>query len=365
MSARRIIPFKISTMDSLGQGVSKESDKITFISKTALGDEGEAEITAEKKGVAFGRMTRLTKASELRISPDCPHFSDCPSCHYLHVPYEQELNYKKKSLENLFHNYPLPDVEVIPAIRRMSYRNRIQLHYDLKHRTLGMFDIKKRIIVPIPECKIGITPIQEEVQRLYQNDQWLKEAPTRLQRGHVEIYFKGGKLLRTWNRPYAEGGFTQVFDEMNQKLKLELDQWLSQRKLSDIVDLFGGNGNLSKGLPYSNRLCVDQYPESKVEFFSQDLYSPQALPKVKTEILNRGLNPNTLLLDPPRSGLKGLKYWLKELQPDYFVYVSCDPHTLARDVKEVQTHQLQRAILVDFFPSTYHFESMFLFERIN
>ena len=49
MHNQKIIPFKITGMDSLGQGVSKESDKITFIPKTAIGDEGDAWVQSEKK----------------------------------------------------------------------------------------------------------------------------------------------------------------------------------------------------------------------------------------------------------------------------------------------------------------------------
>lgn len=363
MSASRIIPFKISTMDSLGQGVSKESERVTFIAKTAPGDEGEAEITAEKKGVAFARIKTLTRASELRTQPDCIHFESCPSCHYLHVPYEQEVIFKKQAFENLFRKSPLPSIEVVPALRRLGYRNRVQLHYDLSKKSLGMLDARKQTIVPIPNCQIALPPIQAEIQRLYANSRWLQEAPRGPARGHVELYLKQEKLQVSWNRPYADGGFTQVFAEMNAKLKQELDEWLGSKKLTDLLDLFGGDGNLSKGLNYSNRLCVDQYRKAEGDYFSQDLYATDALARVQKTVAQRGLQPNVLLLDPPRAGFKELKLWLSAFRPAYLAYVSCDPHTLARDIYGLEDYQMVKAYMVDFFPSTFHFESMLLFER--
>ena len=102
MKTKRFTPFKISRLDSLGQGVSKVSEKVVFIPKTLVGDEGEAEVRSEKKGVIFGKIKTLELKSQDRIEPQCLHFKDCPSCHYLHASYGHELSIKKESFENLF-----------------------------------------------------------------------------------------------------------------------------------------------------------------------------------------------------------------------------------------------------------------------
>lgn len=364
MSDRRIVPFKISSMDSLGQGVSKESDKITFIAKSATGDEGEAEVIEEKKGVAFARIKKLTAPSHLRRPPECPHFDLCPSCHYLHVSYEQELQFKRETLEKLFHKIQVPTPEVVAAPTRIGYRNRVQLHYDLSQKKLGMFNAKTNEILPIPHCLIGLPSLGREIQRLYEGEQWLKEIPPGPKKGHVELYWRNGELKVSWNRPYAEGGFTQVYEEMNQKLKQTLASWSTFQAQPKLLDLFGGNGNLSNGLNYSKRLCVDKY--SKIpdgDFFSQDLYSPLALRNVERELRKRDLRPQVLLLDPPRSGLKDLKVWVDLLAPKFVAYISCDPHTLVRDIASLNGMKITNSFLFDFFPSTFHFETMLFLER--
>lgn len=363
MSQNRPIGFKILSLDSLGQGVSKTENRITFIPKTLPGEEGVATIQSEKKGVAFARALEITTRAAERISPECPHFAQCPSCHYLHAPYERELAAKKESFEQLTRKLPLPGLKVVPAPRRFSYRNRIQLHFDTKLRQLGMLDARTSTIVPVPQCLIPVEPIRTELKRLYENDQWLRFVPKGSTRGHVELYLREGMVLQHWNEAYASGGFTQVFAEMNEALRLEIQHWYGSAP-GEILDLFAGDGNLSNNLPYSARLCVDVYTEPKgSDFLSQSLYHKGALQRIRAELGRRNLRPHTLLLDPPRSGLSDLQAWLEELKPGRVAYVSCDPHTMVRDLLKVEDYRPTGAVLLDFFPSTFHFESLIFLER--
>ncbi|WP_408097938.1 class I SAM-dependent RNA methyltransferase [Peredibacter sp. HCB2-198] len=363
MRQKRLIPFEITSMDSLGQGVSKLGDKVTFIAKTTVGDKGVAEILAERKGVTFAKVHELSTPSSRRITPACIHFNTCPSCHYQQVSYEDELEFKKENFQKLFRKLPLPEVQVIGAVRRFEYRNRIQLHYSLKSKLIGMKDQSNRI-TSIPECLIGLPEVKAEIKRLYHQDQWMKEVPKGQPEGHVEIYWVQNQIKTSWNRPYADGGFTQVFEEMNQKLKTILhEKWILE-KSTDLLDLFAGNGNLSNGLNYSKRLGVDLYSQVPgPEFINQNIYDDSALNRIQSELKKRDLKVENLLLDPPRSGLKNLKEWIEILKPKTIAYVSCDPHTLARDVMAIEGYTIGQAFLIDFFPSTFHFESFIILER--
>lgn len=71
------------------------------------------------------------------------------------------------------------------------------------------------------------------------------------------------------------------------------------------------------------------------------------------------------IVDPPRSGIKdGITRALASSSPRAFVYVSCDPATLARDAKTLTEsgYRLKWAIPVDLFPQTYHVETICMFE---
>ncbi len=364
MAPQSTISFKISSMDSLGQGVSKETNKITFIPKTFIGDEGKAEIISEKKGVAFARMKSLSNSSSARIEPSCPHFSSCPSCHYLHVSYEDELKIKEEALKRLAYKLNPPSITLLGSPQRLEYRNRIQLHYNLLEKKLGFFDHHEKTIIPVPQCSIAIPQISEELRRLYAENTWTKEAPQNSTTGHLEIYWLKNKLQVSWNKPYAEGGFTQVFETMNQKLKEHLRLWMQDKSASGILDLFAGNGNLSQQLNYSQRLCVDKYLQIPGEdFYSQDLYHNKALSNVTKLLAQKKFQPGVLLLDPPRSGLKNLQEWCEAIRPKSIAYVSCDPHTMARDLSSLNNYQINHLFLIDFFPSTFHFETMVFLEE--
>jgi 23S rRNA (uracil1939-C5)-methyltransferase len=82
----------------------------------------------------------------------------------------------------------------------------------------------------------------------------------------------------------------------------------------------------------------------------------------------RGGDPDVVVVDPPRAGLAGkaLKR-LGELGAPRIVYVSCNPTTLAGDVKvlrEQYGYELKRVKPVDMFPHTPHVEAVALLERV-
>lgn len=78
-------------------------------------------------------------------------------------------------------------------------------------------------------------------------------------------------------------------------------------------------------------------------------------------LADRGLRPDVICVDPPRKGLApAVIDAIVQMAPQRLVYVSCDPATLARDVKrmEEQGYVLQRAEAVDLFPRTAHVETV-------
>ena len=74
---------------------------------------------------------------------------------------------------------------------------------------------------------------------------------------------------------------------------------------------------------------------------------------------------DVVVVDPPRSGLnpKIIEYLLN-LKSKKIIYVSCDPMTLARDLKSLQDgYDIKEVSLVDMFPNTYHVETVCVLEK--
>jgi 23S rRNA (uracil1939-C5)-methyltransferase len=85
------------------------------------------------------------------------------------------------------------------------------------------------------------------------------------------------------------------------------------------------------------------------------------------ELHDRSGDPDVAVVDPPRAGMSGKAVRrLARLQPKRIVYVSCNPTTLAANVKDLTKehgYRLTRARPVDMFPHTPHVETVALLER--
>ncbi len=77
------------------------------------------------------------------------------------------------------------------------------------------------------------------------------------------------------------------------------------------------------------------------------------------------MNFDTILVDPPRSGLNRLTIdTIINLNPDNIAYVSCDPMTLARDLKILKEYyEPIKIYAIDLFPNTYHVETVVILKR--
>ena len=97
--------------------------------------------------------------------------------------------------------------------------------------------------------------------------------------------------------------------------------------------------------------------ESPENFVKLDLFGDDAL---KLFFRRRGKETfDTLLVDPPRRGFAQLDAWVKKAKPKYLVYVSCNPASLARDLRGLSSkYEIVTLTLLDLFPATYHFETL-------
>lgn len=86
------------------------------------------------------------------------------------------------------------------------------------------------------------------------------------------------------------------------------------------------------------------------------------------ELIEKGINPEVIVVDPPRKGCDiKLLQSIGNAKPNKVVYVSCDPSTLARDLKILEENGYKTEIVqpVDMFPHTSHIECVALLEINN
>jgi 23S rRNA (uracil1939-C5)-methyltransferase len=373
-------PFKIEHMDGLGQGVCKQDGAISFIAKTLPDETGTARIYKRSKGVQFARLESLDQPAGNRIEPECEHFNQCPGCHYLHTDYQSELGYKKAALTKIMQpliaakGFNADAIEVIAAEQRLAYRNRMQLHY--RHKYIGLIDSASDQIVEIPNCKIIRPELQQAFDSLYsdtasENDEQSTQKGKGKDKGkgHCELYLDGDTVKQTWDADYAEGGFSQVNEAMNEELKQLVNSELQAHKSKNnegatcsVLDLFSGNGNLSNDIGSNStiaieRTMIDIADNEHADYFKIDLFDDTALKQFKKQ--NKAKAFDKILLDPPRKGFPALADWVKQYKPKHLIYVSCNAATMARDLQSLECRfSIDKILLLDLFPASYHFETV-------
>ncbi len=175
---------------------------------------------------------------------------------------------------------------------------------------------------------------------------------------------------------FQPADFTQVNNEINRKMISRAIEFLQLDEGDSVLDLFSGLGNFT--LPVSRqcanvtgvegsltmvnkaRANAERNGISNASFHYADLYSDEIK---HTQWVKKQYSK--ILLDPPRSGAAGILHYIKRMQAQRIVYVSCHPATLARDAAVLVNelgYKLTHAGVMDMFPHTAHVESMAVFE---
>jgi 23S rRNA (uracil1939-C5)-methyltransferase len=137
-------------------------------------------------------------------------------------------------------------------------------------------------------------------------------------------------------------------------------------------DLFAGVGLFARRLAGSFRqvVAVESSPAAITALESNLAGTTGAAVRDSTlEFLRRNRSsaaPDLVVVDPPRTGLGAeITAMLADLAPPAMVYVSCDPATLARDLRVLVTagHEIESIALVDLFPQTFHLETVVRLHR--
>jgi len=167
------------------------------------------------------------------------------------------------------------------------------------------------------------------------------------------------------------GSFFQVNTVAAAQMVWMIRDYVQQGDYSTIFDLYAGVGLFSKFLaPLCDNIIAIESSTSACEDYTENLgqiSNSRLYPGSVEKILPRmTLKADLILLDPPRAGLHpGVISSIVRISPKAIIYVSCDPSTLARDLRLMMQHgfELKKVVPIDMFPQTYHIESVSFLER--
>jgi 23S rRNA (uracil1939-C5)-methyltransferase len=131
------------------------------------------------------------------------------------------------------------------------------------------------------------------------------------------------------------------------------------------LDLYAGVGLFAAHLAkrFEQVFAVESSPASAADLKANAIKNVVPVKATVESFLPRSLNmnPDVVVVDPPRSGLGArASQLLAALRVKRLVYVACDPATLARDVRTFLDfgYQVEQVHLLDLFPQTFHLESV-------
>ncbi|UIL51232.1 MULTISPECIES: 23S rRNA (uracil(747)-C(5))-methyltransferase RlmC [Pantoea] len=171
-----------------------------------------------------------------------------------------------------------------------------------------------------------------------------------------------------WIRPQS---FFQTNPQVASALYATARQWVRELSVTSMWDLFCGVGG------FGLHCATPEMQLTGIEISAEAIKCAQrsaqmmGLEKVQFAALDstafatgRDAVPQLVLVNPPRRGIGAeLCDYLSQMAPDYLLYSSCNPQTLAQDVARLSDYQLSKVQLFDMFPHTAHFEVLALLTR--
>jgi 23S rRNA (uracil1939-C5)-methyltransferase len=358
----RVVDLKIVDIAFGGKGVGRDQGKAVFVPYTIDRETVSAEMMREKKQFAEAELVEVKESSPYRVIPECPYFVRCGGCAYQHISYEHQLAIKWRQVRDLLQrlgkikNIPLRPI--IPSPKHYEYRNRITVH--AQDGVIGFFRRDSHRLIDIECCPISC----DEVNRALTD---LRERNPR--DGHYTLRTSSSRRV-----------FSQTNDEVANALRdLVVDLVSPDQEL--LIDTYCGAGFFAKALLNKFNLVIGidwdrfaieaarQNATEKETYIAGDVEAE--LQQVGTVHLNRPARPNnpeserlrsiaptTLIMDPPATGLSAnVRKAIVDLAPATLIYVSCNPSTLARDLRELQDKFIIESVTpLDMFPQTAEIE---------
>ena len=119
-----------------GKSIARVDGKVVFIEGTVPGDVADIMLSKSKKDWAEGRAVHFHSYSEKRVTPFCNHFGLCGGCKWQMLPYEQQLIYKQREVEQNLKRIGRIELPVMPTIigsdATQFYRNKLEFTFSNK-----------------------------------------------------------------------------------------------------------------------------------------------------------------------------------------------------------------------------------------
>jgi 23S rRNA (uracil1939-C5)-methyltransferase len=417
---------RIDSIAAGGEGVGRlEDGRVVFVHRTAPGELAEIRLIQQQKRWARGRLLRVLEPSAERRPPPCRFFAECGGCTLEHLTYDAQLRAKARIVADALARIGGLEVEapeVVRSPREQRYRNRVSFAL----RRLGRGQVvagfhalhdAERVLDIDGDCLLPEEPIARVWDRLraawgpdarrLPSGERLRLTLRATAAGAVSLLIEGGYsagqpqelldavdgLTSVWHRPgeataellagapglpetWGDEAFEvsgTAFLQVNRAAAALLEEHViaqcGEPAGLAVVDAYCGIGLHARRLARAGARVVGIERDSDAVAAARR--DAPAGASFKTgpveELLPAHLPADLVILNPPRAGIvPEVVAALAAAPPARLIYVSCDPATLARDLKRLGAAFRPESVrCFDLFPQTAHVETVVLMRRVS
>ncbi|GAC1656841.1 MAG: 23S rRNA (uracil(1939)-C(5))-methyltransferase RlmD [Gemmatimonadaceae bacterium] len=404
-SSPALADAEVESIAAGGDGVARVDGRVVFIPRAAPGDHGTVRLTPRGR-YAMGEWMRIESPSTQRVDPPCGHYTmnRCGGCQLQHLNAAAQRAAKAGIVVDALRRIGSRTVDR-PLVRPspLEWRYRQKLTLALRRREDGVWIAGLRPyddpadVFALDDCLITAEPVIAVWRAILRAAPHL--PPAQQLRGAVRLADAGASLVieggSTWpardpffeavpaltvlwwapsgkrRRKLAEregamadaASFAQVNPAAAAVLQDAVVALIRSYTPSHVVDAYAGSGLTAAAI------AADGARVTAIEVDAEAARVAAArLPKGSRAItgrvedhLERSLPADVVVLNPPRSGADPRVCEVLEAEPKRpraVLYVSCDPATLARDLKRLPTFDIRSLTCFDMFPQTAHVETV-------
>ncbi len=379
-----------------GDGLGRLGDgRVVFVPGAWAGEQVKAEIVEEKRSFVKARLVEVVEASSHRIE----NGPSVPGMVYSTISFEGERAAKDAQLKEFFERARIPVASFSSESPgdMLNYRNKVVYHFEKRsgawvigyraepsHEVVDVFEDP----LAVPAINAALPAIRTAVVKLLTQGSVAVRRDIEKQ-GSVTVRWTAASGVKWWIGRSREGdvvkettlgrefevpadGFYQVNSQMGEKLASSVVSRYNQLKelCPEVLDLYCGVG-LFGILCNPSRLTGIESGRQAVAFAKKNAEKNSVAARFFTEEVGRNMRRisiserTAVIVDPPRGGLeRGVASWLSRSSAPYIFYVSCDPATLTRDLREIcRCYDVESVRRFDMFPRTARFETLVVLKR--
>lgn len=404
-----VVTLKAGSPAYGGLSIGKWKGKVVFVKGALPGETVEAQIEEEKRDYYKAATVKIIEPSPDRIEPQCKFFGACGGCQIQYISYHRQIKLKEEILKDCLKRLAKIEINLSESLAGSPYNYRYRGQFKVSRGGIGFYREKTREVIDIDNCPLMINEINEFLSRTRtmlkrgsalggikemhiscgdgatalvkvkdrRSSAWNAFASTLIESGFSGVFIdfgdnrplKRGKdfiILSLQNLKYTISplSFFQSHWRLNQDVVRIVKEQLQPLKGKKVLDMYSGAGNFSipVALDADGVIAVEENPyaieDGKRNLQINGIRNCKII-RSSIEALQIKDHMDVIIVDPPRLGLtsRAVEKVLL-MKSESIVYISCNPTTLARDLKKLLVkYKIESLRMIDFFPQIYHIEA--------